>query len=160
MSSAPPLPCPHIAFRSGRRLVQLRPGPGKDPVRQDHNQYGGGGTKPRPTLPDSTHTFSVQVSFNLGDCINTGKAHSTDAHTHFTVTRCLLTHSDTHKHCTLWSSWWLRRQSFFFFFLISHTLIVISCREDALEIPPWRSRADALQADVTLGCSGCWPGSS
>lgn len=58
-----------------------------------------------PTFPDapSPHTLcpSPSVSLSLDDCINTGKAHSTDAHTHTYIQTpihslaCLLTRSHT-----------------------------------------------------------------
>lgn len=58
----------------------------------------------RPSLTLSPHTLrpSPSVSLSLDDCINTGKAHSTDAHTHTYIQTpihslaCLLTHSHIH----------------------------------------------------------------
>lgn len=67
------------------------------------------GTQPKMKTPPPslilclyTHFLSVSVSLSLDDCINTGKAHSTDAYTltvqhQFTVTplKLSLTHSHT-----------------------------------------------------------------
>lgn len=79
----------------------------------------------------------------------------TRTHSNTNSQSCFLTRTHTHTHTrtealySLWSSWWLRS---------SHTLIVISCREDAvLLFFCWFLMR--FQAEVTLGCS-CWLGSS
>lgn len=165
---APPLPHPWFEYISG----QVTGWSGSSPIHRKTSCNGLGPdcqnipkmvfkkqTKqqqkktPRPSLTLSLHTRSQSKPLSILMIALTLERPTVQMRTHFTVTLAnSLWH--THKHCTLWSSWWLRRQSFFFF-LISHTLIVISCKEDALLL---RSRADGLQAEVTLGC--CWPGSS
>lgn len=77
-------------------------------------------------------------------------------HTRFSHT-CLLTHSDTHARTqALYFVVKLVAKKtkvvLFFFFLISHTLIVITCREDALLFLPYakQGRCTSSRGDVGL----------
>lgn len=63
---------------------ERHPVKGLDPAVGTYPRWEKKKKKTHPDLPwhsVSTHTFSVQISLDLDDCINTGKAHSTDAHT-------------------------------------------------------------------------------
>lgn len=106
----------------------------------------------------SSHTFSVQVSLSILMIALTLERPTVQMHTHISVTH-LLTHSDTHAHThphirALYFVVKLvaKKTKFFFFFLISHTLFVITCREDALLFLPYteQGRCTSSGGDVGL----------